>query len=57
MMKRKAVVPKDDNGDAQWQCENCTFLNSMRDRTCAMCCLGWSGEREVSIVTAATMNS
>lgn len=45
--REKAAVAKGEDGETLWQCENCTFLNSMRDRSCAMCSLGWSGEREV----------
>ena len=38
-----------DKGEAQetaWQCQNCTFVNSIDDKTCAMCELGWTGQRE-----------
>lgn len=31
---------------AVWQCRNCTFINPLSDRTCAVCELGWTGERE-----------
>ncbi len=47
LRRERAVRAKGEDGDSQWQCESCTFINSMRDRSCAMCSLGWSGEREV----------
>ena len=28
------------------QCQNCTFINDIRQTTCQMCELGWSGRRE-----------
>lgn len=38
----------DNNEDepSVWQCRNCTFINPLSDRTCAVCELGWTGERE-----------
>jgi len=30
----------------KWQCQNCTFINDIRQTTCTMCELGWSGRRE-----------
>lgn len=30
-----------------WSCSNCTYLNSVFDNTCVMCCMGWTGKREV----------
>ena len=30
----------------KWQCQNCTFINDIRQPTCTMCELGWSGRRE-----------
>eukprot|EP00043_Microstomoeca_roanoka_P005858 m.58502 g.58502 ORF g.58502 m.58502 type:complete len:4257 (-) comp13155_c0_seq1:39-12809(-) len=32
--------------ETAWQCQNCTFVNSLDDKTCAMCELGWTGQRE-----------
>ncbi|EDQ90981.1 uncharacterized protein MONBRDRAFT_31645 [Monosiga brevicollis MX1] len=31
--------------DEVWLCQNCTFVNPMTERSCAMCELGWTGER------------
>lgn len=31
---------------SRWRCNNCTFVNSINDTTCAMCELGWTGRRE-----------
>jgi hypothetical protein len=33
--------------EQRWKCANCTYLNAMQDHTCAMCEMGWTGEREV----------
>lgn len=30
----------------RWICNNCTFVNSANDTTCAICELGWTGRRE-----------
>lgn len=30
-----------------WCCQNCTFVNSIFEKTCAMCEMGWTGKREV----------
>lgn len=35
-----------DDGENFWQCQNCTFVNSIDDKTCSMCELGWTGQRE-----------
>lgn len=43
-----AMDEQADVGDepAIWQCRNCTFINPLSERTCAVCELGWTGERE-----------
>jgi hypothetical protein len=28
-----------------WLCQNCTFVNPMSERSCAICEMGWTGER------------
>eukprot|EP00048_Salpingoeca_helianthica_P023358 m.23852 g.23852 ORF g.23852 m.23852 type:complete len:4219 (+) comp8583_c1_seq1:2019-14675(+) len=43
----KMAVVQDEAGQAMWQCQACTFINMPHDRACAICGLGWSGEREV----------
>ena len=30
----------------RWMCQNCTFVNDMNDLSCAVCELGWTGQRE-----------
>eukprot|EP01098_Paradermamoeba_levis_P009293 TRINITY_DN385_c0_g1_i11.p1 TRINITY_DN385_c0_g1~~TRINITY_DN385_c0_g1_i11.p1 ORF type:complete len:781 (-),score=237.18 TRINITY_DN385_c0_g1_i11:81-2390(-) len=29
-----------------WQCNNCSYINSVHNRTCLVCELGWTGRRE-----------
>ena len=42
----KMMVDEDKYQPAIWQCMACSFVNSAKDRTCAICELGWTGKRE-----------
>jgi hypothetical protein len=44
--ERKQVKKAVQQAAARWRCNNCTFINSVNDTTCAMCELGWTGKRE-----------
>jgi len=48
VVKTKAAKPADElNPTLTWTCNNCTFVNSVFESTCAMCEMGWTGRREV----------
>lgn len=46
--EQQAAAPEAEEGtvNQKWQCQNCTFINDIRQLTCTMCELGWSGRRE-----------
>eukprot|EP00049_Salpingoeca_infusionum_P014496 m.271712 g.271712 ORF g.271712 m.271712 type:complete len:4223 (+) comp15683_c19_seq1:207-12875(+) len=44
VVEQVTTAAKDE--DAVWQCQNCTFVNPVANKTCAMCELGWTGQRE-----------
>jgi len=47
VLRPKSTKAAADEPTMTWTCNNCTFLNSVFESTCAACDMGWTGKREV----------